>query len=75
MSLTFAFEEDLNVVLGPEEAPAFAFALALTFAFAEVPPEVPTKLSNGFARDPSPVPLRISVGHVDSMGGGCLAHD
>ena len=44
------------------------------YGSAKAPPEMPPELSHWFASVPYPVPLGISVGHVDRLGGSSFTH-
>ena len=58
MSLSSSFEEDLNIVLSPEEASASeAFAFSFPAAF-----EVSSKLPNWLAGEPAPNSFGTTVG-------------
>ena len=72
MVLTFAFEEDLDVILRPEESATFAFAFSL--ALHRVSPKVTAKLANRFPCEASPVLLGVAVGHVDGHGSLRICH-
>ena len=72
MALSFACEENLDIILCPKESAAFAFSF--TFAFHQVSPEVATELANGFPCESPPTRFGVAVGHVDGQGGLKIAH-
>ena len=72
MALSFAFDEDLDIILCPEESAALSFPFA--FALHHVSPEVATELANKFPCESPPIRLGVAVGHVDGHGGLSIAH-
>jgi hypothetical protein len=72
MALTFAFEEDLDVILCPEKTATFAFAFCL--ALHHVSPKVTAKLANRLPCESLPIRVGVAVGHVDDHGGLSIAH-
>ena len=72
MALTLALEEDLDIILSPEESTTFS--LAFTFALHQVSPEVTAKLANRFSCESPPISLGVAVGHVDGHRGLSAAH-
>ena len=72
MALTFAFEEDLNIILSPEESATFSCVCAC--ALHHVSLEVTAKLADRFSCESPPISLGVAVGHVDGHRGLSTAH-